>query len=255
VFGAFSFLLLLSFYGLEKLAEHFIHYQSHEQGAMVNGAIAIAVFLFFHKVRHRVEHVVENIFFSSWHRKETALRLCVAKSVHITHVGPLLSGFVEAVDQYSDDAGCAIYRIGEHGGFDCVQRSLAGAADAVDANDPLVVSMRFEGAAVMGKDIAGAADDLIAFPMIYRGRVDGFLLLQSDASREAYRPDEVALLAYAVQQIGLDLAALEADENRRRAAEWEQQANQLRANAQESRAMLEMVLAKSAMPGAALDRI
>ncbi len=249
VYAAVSFILLMCFFGLEKLAEHFIHFQSHQQSAMVDGAIALGVFLFFHKVRHRVEHVVENLFFSAWHKKESALRLCVAKSVHITHVGPLLSGFVDAVDQFCDQAGCAVYRVDDQGGFRHAHGSLSGAVALVDANDPLVVAMRFEGRAVLGKDVAHASDDQIAFPMIYRGRVDGFLLLQADASREAYRPDEIDLLAYAAQQIGLDMAALEADDNRRRANEWEQQAQLLRANALESRAMLEMVLGKSPFTG------
>lgn len=247
VYGAVSSILLLSFFGLEKLSEHFIHFQSHQQSAVADGAIALGVFLFFHKVRHRVEHVVENLFFSSWHKTESALRLCVAKSVHITHVGPLLAGFVDAVDRFCDHAGCALYRVGEQGGFLLAQGSLAGAPALIDADDPLVVTMRFDGRAALGKDIAGAAAEHIAFPMIYRGRVDGFLLLHGAASREAYRPDEIALLAHAVQQIGLDLAALEADDNRRRATEWEQQAQLLQANAQESRALLEMVLGNSAV--------
>ena len=258
VFGAVSSLLLLSFFGLEKLAEHFIHFQSHQQSAMVDGAIALGVFLFFHKARHRVEHVIENLFFSSWHRKEAALRLCVAKSVHITHVGPLLAGFVDTVDRFCDDAGCAIYRVAEQGRYHRVHGSPGAQIGQVDADDPVVVAMRFEGRPVHDKEIAGAFADCIAFPMIYRGRVDGFMLLQHDPTREAYRPDEIELIAYAVQQIGLDLAALEADDNRRRAADWEQQANLLRASAKETRAMLEMVLGNAAVPvmaqAAALDR-
>lgn len=249
VYGAVSSILLLSFFGLEKLSEHFIHFQSHQQNAMLDGAIALAVFLFFHKVRHWVEHGVEKIFFSAWRKKEHALRLCVAKSVHITHVGPLLAGFIDAVDRFSDHAGCAVYRVGEQGGFQRIEGSLAGAPVLVDADDPLVVAMRFERRPVFGRDIAGAAADVVSFPMIYRGRVDGFLLLHSDPAREAYRPDEIDLLAHAVQQIGLDMAALQADENRRRSREWEQQAQLLRASAQETRAMLEMVLAKTTAGG------
>lgn len=252
VYGAVSSILLMCFFGLEKLSEHFIHFQNHQQNAMLDGAIALAVFLFFHKVRHWVEHAVEKVFFSAWRKKENALSLCVAKSVHITHVGPLLAGFVDAVDRFSEHAGCAVYRVGEQGGFQRMEGSLAGAPVLVDADDPLVVAMRFERRPAFGRDTAGAAADVIAFPMIYRGRVDGFLLLYSDPAREAYRPDEIVLLAHAVQQIGLDMAALQADENRRRSREWEQQAQLLRASAQETRAMLEMVLAKATV-GSALQ--
>lgn len=253
VYGAVSSILLMCFFGLEKLSEHFIHFQSHQQNAMLDGAIALAVFLFFHKVRHWVEHAVEKVFFSAWRKKENALRLCVAKSVHITHVGPLLAGFIDAVDHLSDHAGCAVYRAGEQGGFQRIEGSLAGAPVLVDADDPLVVAMRFERRPVFGRDIAGAAANVVAFPMIYRGRVDGFLLLHSDPAREAYRPDEIDLLAHAVQQIGLDLAALQADENRRRSREWEQHAQLMRASAQETRAMLEMVLAKATAGGGVLQ--
>lgn len=242
VFGAVSSILLLLFFGLEKVAEQFIHFQSHQQSAMVDGAIALGVFLFFHKARHRVEHVVENFFFSSWHKKERALRLCVARSVHVTHVEPLLAGFVDAVDSFCDHAGCAVYRVGAQGCYFRMHGSSGADVGQLDADDPLVIAMRCEGNPVLGREIAGADPDCIAFPMIYRGRVDGFLLLNHDPAREVYRPDEIELIAYAVRQIGLDLAALEADDNRRRAAEWEQQANLLRANAQESRALLEMVL-------------
>ncbi|HEU4376442.1 MAG TPA: hypothetical protein VFS02_23315 [Telluria sp.] len=60
--------------------------------------------------------------------------------------------------------------------------------------------------------------------------------------------------AHAVQQIGLDLAALQADENRRRSREWEQQAQLMRASAQETRAILEMVLAKATAGGGVPDQ-
>lgn len=169
VFGVVSSALLLCFFGLEKLSEHFIHLQSHSQNAMLDGAIAVSVFLIFHKLRHRVEHAIENLFFSSWHKKETALRLCVAKSVHITQVGPLLAGFVSEVDQFCDQAGCAIYRSGDASVVHLAQGSIAGAPVQVDADDPLVVAMRFERRPVRSEEIAGAAPGSVVFRRMYRG--------------------------------------------------------------------------------------
>lgn len=161
----------------------------------------------------------------------------------------MLAGFVGEVDQFCDHAGCAIYRSGDAGVFHLAQGSIAGAPDQVDADDARVVAMRFERRAVRSEEIAGAAPGSVVFPMMYRGRVDGFMLINSGAERDSYRPDEIELLAYAVQQIGLDTAALQAEDNRRRAAALEEQAHLPRANAQDARAMFALLLGKAGAGG------
>lgn len=59
-----------------------------------------------------------------------------------------------------------------------------------------------------------AANDplAVALPMGFRGELQGFVLLGAKPSQGSYRPDEIAVLEYAVQQVGLDWQALQTEQ-------------------------------------------
>ena len=68
------------------------------------------------------------------------------------------------------------------------------------------------------------------------------MVLGRKPTQEAFRPDEIELLGYAVQQIGLDLTALEREQYKEQAAEWAAQASTARSSAEEMRGLLQLAL-------------
>jgi hypothetical protein len=72
VYGAVSFILLATFglaeWGVEQL--HLIPEAWHEGGTLVSAAIALALFLSFHRLRDWVERHVERLLFHGWHSNE-----------------------------------------------------------------------------------------------------------------------------------------------------------------------------------------
>jgi GAF domain-containing protein len=86
----------------------------------------------------------------------------------------------------------------------------------------------------------------LAVPILNRGEIDGFVLINHKPSREAYRPDELDLLEFAVQQIGLDLTALEREQYKQQASDLELLASAARSSAEEMRTLLQLALGRHA---------
>lgn len=213
VYGVVSLLLLMSFGILEWLVDHYIHPAHRKESAILDGAIAVGVYLFFHRLRHMIEHVVEQVFFRQWHLSEENLRRFLKLASHITEPAPLLDAFVAALQRFTKGAGCAIYQ--REGSTYVRTRDVAMALPAqIDVNDPLVVEMRTDQTPVSNSDARSSLACALALPMFYRGVLDGFVLIGAKASHEAYRPDEVAVMSIAANQIGHDLDGLQVQELR-----------------------------------------
>ena len=250
VFGIASAILLLAFFSLEKLAEYFLHVEGREQNALLDGAIALGVFLFFHRVRHGVEHYLERLLFSQWHNNEKALRHFVKQAAHITQSDALLTALTAEVDRFTSGAGNATYRRNADGHFERAAGTLEGAPEILDANDPLVVALRADHQPTRCEDTRSSLPAEIALPMSHRAELDGFILVGGKLNKENYRPDEIELLNFAANQVGLDLHALEAEEFKREVAEHERKASELareaavlRSNNEDMRALVERALA------------
>ena len=244
VYGMISAIVLATFFGLEKLSESVLQFQGREQNALLAGCIAFGIFLFFHKVRDWVERNVERFFFSAWHRKESALREYVRSAAHISKVDALIASCITALDRFNDYAGCAIYRRDWAGNYPCLRSSMSAAPAEIDGDDPLVLAMRVARGVVRCADVGSSLSQEMAFPVLYRGEVDGFMLLNRKASQEAYRPDEIELLGFSIQQIGLDLTALEREQYKQRASELEALASTARSSAEEMRGLLQLALGR-----------
>jgi len=246
VFGAISVIVLLTFFGLEKLSESVLRPQGQEQNALIAGGIAFGIFLFFHKVRDWVERNVERFLFSSWHRREIALREYVRSAAHVTKIDALISSSLAAIDRFTDQAGCAIYRRSVDGNYQCLRSSTAEAPAHIDGNDAIVLAMRLERGVVRCTDLGSSLTQELAVPILNRGEIDGFVLINHKPSREAYRPDELDLLEFAVQQIGLDLTALEREQYKQQASDLELLASAARSSAEEMRTLLQLALGRHA---------
>ena len=78
----------------------------------------------------------------------------------------------------------------------------------IDADDPALAAMRAEQSAVVPAEVHSSLPAALALPMMHQASLAGFALLGQKPTGEDYRPDEIEVLGWAVQQIGLDLQAI-----------------------------------------------
>jgi len=184
---------------------------------------------------------------SGWHHKESALREYVRSAAHVTKVDALISSCLAAINRFNDGAGCALYRRSSDGNYQCLRRSSGEAPIDIDGNDTLVLALRVERGVVRCADSSSTLTFELAVPILYRGEIDGFMLINRKPNLEAYRPDELHVLEFAIQQIGLDLTALEREQYKQQASELEAVATTARSSADEMRALLQLALGRHAI--------
>jgi len=212
IYSLTSILLLVSFGICEWLSEHLLHFESREKNILLDGGIALAVFLGFHRVRRVVEGFIERVLFYPWHHNEDALRQFVRRAAHITTREALLTAFGGELERFTKNAGHAIYQMGSERQFDLVDQSLLHTPGRVDVDDGVAVALRAEAAPIQVADIDSGLKAEWALPMIHRGDLGGFVLLGNKSNNETYRPDEIEVLGFATHQLALDLVALRVEQ-------------------------------------------
>jgi hypothetical protein len=205
-------LILLGAFELVKLfVEEILQQGSANPSKLERRDLVIAVMLFlaFHKLHDRVRNLLERFFFQAWYENEQRLRKFVKDAAHILSTEALLAALISALDRFTGGAGAAIYLLEPNGGFKLAAGSMALAPAMLDADDGMVVALRSDMKALQLQDspVESVFSGELALPMSHRGHLNGFVVLQSKASGSSYRPDELAVLSFAVDQIGLDLLA------------------------------------------------
>jgi hypothetical protein len=208
VYGAASIGMLLTFGLLEWAAHHLLEFTGREKSMWLDAAIALGIFLLFHRLRHMGEQLVERLFFHAWHLKEAAMRRFVQEAPFITRPEALLAAFTTALDRFTDGAGHALYRRIATGDYERVSSTLEDSPAQADADEPLVVALRARQKPTLPADVRSALPGELALPSIHHGELDGFVVLGPKPNRETYRPDEQEVLGFAAHQIGLDFRAL-----------------------------------------------
>jgi hypothetical protein len=209
VYGAVSAVLLAAFGLIEWAVEHFFPVRGREQNVMMDAAIALGVFLTFHRVRDVAEHVIERLFFRRWQMAEAELRRFVREAAFVTKSAALAKAFAKALSQYAEGAEAALYFAGS-GAYTRTCGEVEGAAARLDPDLPVLVTLRADPKPVELHDEApGGA--LIA-PMVNRNEVAGVVLLGPKPNGLSYRPDEIELIGWATRQVGLDLYALKVEQ-------------------------------------------
>jgi hypothetical protein len=228
IYSVTSILLLVSFGIIEWLSEHVLHFESREKNILLDGGIALAVFLGFHRARRVVESFIERVLFYPWHHNEQALRQFVRRAAHIMTREALLSAFAAELERFTKNAGHAIYQMGRERQFDLVDQSSLDAPKQVDVDDGVAVALRAEAAPIEMDDIDTVLKADWALPMFHRGRLGGFVLLGGKSSNETYRPDEIDVLGFATHQLTLDLVALRVEQLEQQSSVHEQESHVLR---------------------------
>jgi hypothetical protein len=202
VFGTISLILLVGFALIEWAVDHLVPKSWHEASAFYSAGIAVGLFLLFHRIRDGVEHVIERLFFRSWHQNEAALKRFVAAAAHVEKPEALVGSFVAELARFSGGAAAALYVRTAEG------RYANAAGDSIDADDPALAAMRAEQGAVVPAEVHSPLPAALALPMMHQAALAGFVLLGPKPTGEDYRPDEVEIMAWATQQVGLDLQAI-----------------------------------------------
>ncbi|HEY3813801.1 MAG TPA: hypothetical protein VGL66_11295 [Caulobacteraceae bacterium] len=205
VYGVVSALLLAVFGLIEWAVDHLLAIEGREKNALIDAAIAVAVFLTFHRVRDFVEHAVESLFFRRWQKAEQALRRFVREAPFFTDSAALLRASAKALGAYADGAGCAIYLLRESG-YAHAAGEFADAPAMLEPDLSVLVSLR---AVMKPTEIDdGPLKGALAAPMINRNEVIGVAVVTPKPTGGAWRPDEIELIGWATVQVGLDLHAL-----------------------------------------------
>jgi hypothetical protein len=210
-YSATSVIVLVTFGIVEWLSEHFLHFEAREANVLIDGAIALGVYLAFHKIRHAFEHGLEKLFFHKWHQNEAGLRQFVRKAAHITSTNALVEGLDTELRRFSGGATCAIYWQDGQGDYALSGGTDTAAVRQLGKDDDISVSLRAQHAPVLVDATHPSHAHKLALPMLHRGSLHGYVLLGGKPGGNDYRPDEIAALGFASHQIGLDLHALKAE--------------------------------------------
>lgn len=202
-----SLTILVSFGIIEWLFEHLLKFDFREANILIDGAIALSVYLAFHKIRHVFEHWLERLFFRRWHVNEAKLRGFIKHAAHITTAPALIAQAQAELQRFSDGASCVIYLQEATDNYVAVGPASSLGAE-IDGNDRICIALRAELSPLLIDEQHAIHTCTLALPVRQRSEMYGFVLLGDKPNGEAYRPDEVAVLGFAAHQIGLDLHAL-----------------------------------------------
>lgn len=209
VFGVVSTILLAAFGLIEWAVEHVVPIEGREKNALVDAAIAVVVFLAFHRVRDFVEHGVEGLFFRRWQRAEQDLRRFVREAAFFTEAQALTKALAEALCRFGEGAQAALY-LEDGRRYTLSAGALEGAPAALGPNLPALVSLRADPKSLEAP--AGVQGAALIAPMVNRNQVIGIALLGPKPAGDSFRPDEIELIGWAVRQVGLDLQAVRMEE-------------------------------------------
>jgi N-terminal 7TM region of histidine kinase len=227
IYGIISTGLLVTFGLIEWGSERLLPHESLEASAIVNAAVALTLFLAFHRLRNAVENGVNRVLFRDWHDNEARLRKFAREAAFIGKPGALAASTVAALRRFAGGAEVGL-NMREGGEYACTQGGLARVPSRIDGDDPAAVAMRHDREAL---EPAGANSGLpaaLALPMTHGAELDGFILLGPKPSGDGYRPDEVEILSATTQQIGLDLHALKVAALEQRIVSLEERNDELR---------------------------
>ncbi len=125
----------------------------------------------------------------------------------ITAVGDLVAKTVEVAQQNMRLQGAAFYAR-RNGAFAALYSTIPRAALIVDENDYAVLEMRAWHAPVEPATRRSNLHGDVAFPMMVRGALSGFLLCDEKETHETLAPDERDALSALANSCGMALDSL-----------------------------------------------
>jgi hypothetical protein len=215
--------LLVSFGIIEWLVDKILHFAQRERNAVVDATIAVLLYLALHRLRDSIEHFISRVFFRTWHEREAALIRFWEQTPHFTSAEALEQAVLAAVDAYTGGCGSGIYRIAEAAVFKLEGSTLKDLPGELPADTGAIVEMKAHHQPVGLSRRNGFGSAVLAFPMLRRSELVGFLIVGPKFQRDPYRPDEIENLARTALRTAPDFYALRLEQVERRGRELEQQ--------------------------------
>ncbi len=231
VYGIVGAILLGVFQVAHGIVSQFLHFDDKNKTILLSAILAVAVYLSFTQLKKVVEKIVDRLFFGRWAESEDDLKGFVKQAKHATDADALTKLFVAALDRFTQDAGCALYRRDERC-FVRTEGTLATAPAEVGGNDEAVLAMLAERKALRLRDSSSALRAALAVPMAHRGELSGFVLIGGRPDGEPYRTDQIDALEFATHEVGLDFYALQLQRLANEAAAERRTSEMLRAQLQ-----------------------
>lgn len=211
VYAVLTGMMLIGFGVVEWLVDHVLEFEGRKQSVPLDGALALGIFLAFHRLQHWISHAVQHLFFRSWHARNEALDHFLAMSEHFTDPDALGKASLEALDLYAESKGSALYGRDSQGRLMLMQSTTPTARPAFGANDLEVMRLT----ASAGKPLLLGTRWF--FPLTRRSKLVGFVAIDEKRSRDVYRPDQIERIVRAVKQVGFDLYTLRLEQTATRA--------------------------------------
>jgi hypothetical protein len=216
VYGVISAVILVTFGLAEWMAEHVVHFEDRKESVLLDGGIALATYLVFHRIKHTFEHWIEKLFFRSWHDNEAKLRRFVHEAAYISHVDALWEQSQRAVAEYTK-ADCIVLLPAASGGFaDKLMRLHLG------ENTKIPLALQADRKRIVVDEERLVPPGSLAAPVFLRESLQAIVLVQARENGVPFRPDEIEAVSRAVNEIGHDYLALRLNGMEKREFEHEQ---------------------------------
>jgi hypothetical protein len=221
VYAIFSFVLVGSFIIVEWLIGNVVELQGRTS-TVLQLAAALALGMSSRFIHARVDAFVDDLLFRERHQAEAAIRRFAQEALLITDPNDLIAKTVAVAERNARLSGAAYY-VRRGGDFASAESTFAE-TPKISENDYAVLAMRAWHKSVDLGDHQTELPGEVAFPMMVRGELSGFLLCGDKTSHEALAPDERDALAQLARDSGIALDSLQIQEllrtAERRAERW-----------------------------------
>ncbi|MBV8148795.1 MAG: hypothetical protein JO092_06870, partial [Candidatus Eremiobacteraeota bacterium] len=189
------------------MTERFVSDHSRLAGTAIELTIAALGALAFQPFQSRVESLIEAAFTKRRREAREALAHLKKQLPTFTEVGQVLRHVIDAVDRHMGSAGSAIYLW--RGGYAPEASSYETPLELVPLNDALPVRLRSSSTPANPRTLGSVATGDLAFPMMARGELVGFLALTP--KRIEYEDEDLHALSVLTEAMGFALVTLDSE--------------------------------------------
>ncbi|MBV8654765.1 MAG: GAF domain-containing protein [Candidatus Eremiobacteraeota bacterium] len=199
--------LVVVFAIAESLTERYVSEHSRLAGTSIELAIVALAALAFSPLHKRVETWIEAAFTKRRREAREALLHLRRELPSFNEVPQILTEVVAAVDRHMSAAGCAVYLW--RGAYVAEASSFDAPLEPVALNDALTIRLRSSSLPADPHKLGSTAAGNLAFPMMARGELVGFLTLAP--KRIHYEGEDLHALGALAEATGFALVTLDSE--------------------------------------------
>lgn len=206
-YGLVSAVVVAVFAIGETLTENFVSHHSRVAGTAIELTIVALGALAVRPIHSRIEAFIEAVFTRRRREAREALARLQKQLTSHSEVSQILRHVIETVDRHMSTAGSAIYLW--RGEYSPEATSFETALESVPLNDALPIRLRSSPSPVDPGALGSVAPGHLAFPMMARGELVGFLTVTP--KHIEYEGEDLDALAALTEATGLTLVTLDSE--------------------------------------------